>query len=593
MLMSVQNTPTAAGATQVQETTGGVYASLFEKINLHPVDALDDIDAWQDSQRLADASADERVTAAVRVFLERLKQSGQQVEKLDKTLLDHHIAELDRQISRQLDTVMHHPEFQQVESLWRGLKHLVDRTDYRQNVRTEILDIAKEDLRQDFEDAPEIIQSGLYWHTYTAEYDTPGGEPVGAVISSYEFDASAQDMALLRNISKVSAAAHMPFIGAVGPKFFLKDFMEEVAAIKDIGNYFDRAEYIKWKAFRDTDDARYIGLTLPRVLGRLPYGPDTVPVRSFNYVEEVKGPDHEKYLWTSASFAFAANMVKSFINNGWCVQIRGPQAGGAVQDLPIHLYDLGTGNQVKIPSEVMIPETREFEFANLGFIPLSYYKNRDYACFFSANSAQKPALYDTPDATANSRINARLPYIFLLSRIAHYLKLIQRENIGTTKDRRLLELELNNWVRGLVTEMTDPGDELQASHPLRDAKVVVEDIEDKLTGTRIHTPFLFTKEIDASSPYLYKAVTTGQTLKSAEFKWYRINDAGQEVEYFNTKLENVKLVKVAPLMHDIKEPSKEKHNHLERIELRYEKITWTYKDGNIIHSDSWNERTTA
>ncbi|WP_266030959.1 type VI secretion system contractile sheath domain-containing protein, partial [Klebsiella pneumoniae] len=233
---------------------------------------------------------------------------------------------------------------------------------------------------------------------------------------------------------------------------------------------------------------------------------------------------------------FASNMVKSFVNNGWCVQIRGPQAGGAVKDLPIHLYDLGTGNQVKIPSEVMIPETREFEFASLGFIPLSYYKNRDYACFFSANSAQKPALYDTADATANSRINARLPYIFLLSRIAHYLslgfiplsyyknrdyacffsansaqkpalydtadatansrinarlpyifllsriahylKMIQRENIGTTKDRRLLELELNTWVRSLVTEMTDPGDELQASHPLRDASVVVEDIED-------------------------------------------------------------------------------------------------------------------
>ncbi|EPN4570159.1 type VI secretion system contractile sheath large subunit, partial [Escherichia coli] len=192
----------------------------------------------------------------------------------------------------------------------------------------------------------------------------------------------------------------------------------------------------------------------------------------------VKGPDHHKYLWTNASFAFAANMVRSFVTNGWCVQIRGPQAGGAVQDLPIHLYDLGTGNQVKIPSEVMIPETREFEFANLGFIPLSYYKNRDYACFFSANSTQKPAQYDTPDATANSRINARLPYIFLLSRIAHYLKMIQRENIGTTKDRRLLELELNTWLRGLVTEMTDPGDELQASHPLRDGKVVVEDIED-------------------------------------------------------------------------------------------------------------------
>ncbi|KQJ34263.1 type VI secretion system contractile sheath large subunit, partial [Escherichia coli] len=321
-------------------------------------------------------------------------------------------------------------------------------------------------------------QSGLYLQTYVAEYDTPGGEPIAALVSAWEFDASAQDVALLKNISRVAASAHMPFIGSVGPAFFQKETMEEVAAIKDIGNHFERAEYIKWNAFRETDDARYIGLVMPRVLGRLPYGPDTVPVRSFNYVEEVKGPDHHKYLWTNASFAFAANMVRSFVTNGWCVQIRGPQAGGAVQDLPIHLYDLGTGNQVKIPSEVMIPETREFEFANLGFISLSYYKNRDYACFFSANSAQKPALYDTPDATANSRINARLPYIFLLSRIAHYLKIIQRENIGTTKDRRLLELELNNWIRGLVTEMTDPGDELQASHPLRDGKVVVEDIED-------------------------------------------------------------------------------------------------------------------
>jgi type VI secretion system protein ImpC len=481
MLMSVNNENTSSGTqTTVLERSeaGGVYASLFEKINLNPVSGLSDINVWQDNQALADATADERVTAAVQVLLQRLKNSGQSVEKLDKTLLDYHIAELDFQISRQLDAVMHHDDFQKVESAWRGLKHLVDRTDFRQNVKIEVLDVSKDDLREDFEDSPEIIQSGLYAHTYIAEYDTPGGEPIGSVISNYEFDASPQDVALMRNISKVSAAAHMPFIASVGPKFFLKDSMEEVAAIKDIGNYFDRAEYIKWKSFRDSDDSRYLGLVMPRVLGRLPYGPDTVPVRSFNYVEEVKGPDHDKYLWTNASFAFAANMVKSFIKNGWCVQIRGPQAGGAVTDLPIHLYDLGTGNQVKIPSEVMIPETREFEFANLGFIPLSYYKNRDYSCFFSANSAQKPALYDTADATANSRINARLPYIFLLSRIAHYLKLIQRENIGTTKDRRLLELELNTWVRGLVTEMTDPGDDLQASHPLRDAKVTVEDIDD-------------------------------------------------------------------------------------------------------------------
>ncbi|KAE9649450.1 type VI secretion system contractile sheath large subunit [Pseudomonas fluorescens] len=465
-------------ATVLTEACGGIYGALFSKINLNPIVTMGGIEAFQNADALSEVSADERVTAAVSVFLKLLKQSPQKVERLDRVLLDEHIASLDMQISRQLDAVMHHPDFQRVESTWRGVKSLIDQTDFRQNVRIELLDISKDHLVQDFEDAPEIAQSGLYLHTYTQEYDTPGGEPIAAAISNYEFDRSPQDIALLRNISKVSAAAHMPFVGAVGPAFFGKESMEEVAAIKDIGNYFDRAEYIKWKAFRDSDDARYIGLTMPRVLGRLPYGPDTIPVRNFNYIESVKGPDHGKYLWTNASFAFAANMVKSFITNGWCVQIRGPQSGGAVTELPIHLYDLGTGNQVKIPSEVMIPETREFEFANLGFIPLSYYKNRDYACFFSANSAQKPALYDTADATANSRINARLPYIFLLSRIAHYLKLIQRENIGTTKDRRLLELELNKWIGGLVTEMTDPGDDLQASHPLRDAKVTVEDIDD-------------------------------------------------------------------------------------------------------------------
>lgn len=473
-----QSSAQSGGDTVLSAESQSVYGTLFEKINLNPVTTLTGIDVFQTDEALADASTDERVTAAVSVFLNLLKQSSKKVERLDKTLLDTHIAALDEQISRQLDAIMHHEDFQRVESIWRGVKSLIDQTDFRQNVRIELLDVSKEHLIQDFEDAPEIAQSGLYTHTYTQEYDTPGGEPIAAAISNYEFDRNPQDIALLRNISKVAAAAHMPFVGSVGPAFFGKETMEEVAAIKDIANYFDRAEYIKWKSFRDSDDSRYIGLTMPRVLGRLPYGPDTIPVRSFNYVERVKGPDHDRYLWTNASFAFAANMVKSFIANGWCVQIRGPQSGGAVTDLPIHLYDLGTGNQVKIPSEVMIPETREFEFANLGFIPLSYYKNRDYACFFSANSAQKPALYDTSEATANSRINARLPYIFLLSRIAHYLKLIQRENIGTTKDRRVLEQELNRWVRGLVTEMTDPSDDLRASHPLRNASVTVEDIED-------------------------------------------------------------------------------------------------------------------
>ena len=401
MSVKYENAAGSGGVVLESPATGGVCALLFEKINLNPVSELS-----TDTQVMSETTADERLTAGMQVFLECLSKAGLRVDKSYKTLISNHIAEMDYQISRQLDVVMHHEAFQAIESLWCGLKSLVDKTDFRQNVKIELLDMSKTDLRQDFEDSPEIIQSGLYKHTYIDEYDTPGGEPIGTLISAYAFDVSAQDIALLHNISKVSAAAHMPFIGAADPTFFLKESTEEVAAIKDIGNDFDRAEYIKWKSFRETDDSRYIGLVMPRVLGRLPYGPDTVPVRSF-------------------------------INNGWCVQIRGPQAGGAVKDLPIHLYDLGTGNQVKIPSEVMIPETREFEFANLGFIPLSYYKNRDYSCFFSANSTQKPAQYDTADATANSRINARLLYIFLLSRIAHYLKLTQRENIGTTKDRRL------------------------------------------------------------------------------------------------------------------------------------------------------------
>jgi len=252
--MTVQNENMAGSESVVLERpeASGVYASLFKKINLNPVSELSALDVWQDAQAMSDATADERLTAGMQVFLECLSKAGSKVDRLDKTLIDHHIAELDYQISRQLDAVMHHEEFQAVESLWRGVKSLVDKTDFRQNVKIELLDISKDDLRRDFEDCPEIIQSGLYLQTYVAEYDTPGGEPIGALVSAYEFDASAQDVALLRNISKVSAAAHMPFIGSAGPEFFLKKSMEEVAAIKDIGNYFDRAEYIKWKAFRDS-----------------------------------------------------------------------------------------------------------------------------------------------------------------------------------------------------------------------------------------------------------------------------------------------------------------------------------------------------
>ncbi|KWH63619.1 type VI secretion system contractile sheath large subunit [Burkholderia anthina] len=406
------------------------------------------------------------------------KMNADKSDFIDRYRIDWYLSDLDDKIGRQLDAILHHPAFQALESIWRGLQFLVDRTDFRRNVRIEVLDVSKDALHRDFEDTPEIVQSGLFRLTYVGEYDMPGGEPIAAIISAFEFDHRAQDIALLRNISKVAAAAHMPFIGAVSPAFFDKPSMEAVAGIRDPAIWFERAEYLKWNSFRQTEDARYVGLTLPRFLARLPYGPDTLPVRTFNYIENVREPGRAAYLWTSAAFAFAANLVRSFVRNGWCLQIRGPRAGGRLDDLPVHEYDLGTGQSGKISTDALISETREHDFADIGLIPLSYTSNHDHACFFSAHSTQKPRAYDARDASANSRINARLPYIFLLSRIAHYLKLIQRENIGTTRDRRLLEIELNTWIKSLVTEMTAPDDDLQAAHPLREARVAVEDIED-------------------------------------------------------------------------------------------------------------------
>lgn len=439
-----------------------------------PVDLMQ----FREESDIAEIEANKRVTAALRVFIGAIAEGTSSVEKIDKTMLDQQIAAIDEKLSSQLDAILHNPEFQKLESAWKGMKFLVDRTDFRKNIKIEMVNVSKQALLEDFEDSPETVQSGLYKHIYTQEYDTPGGEPVGAIVSNYEFTSKPQDVTLLQNVSKVSAAAHCPFIASVGAQFFNKKNPSELPAIEDLSNYMERAEYLKWKSFRESEDSRYVGLTLPRFLLRLPYGPDTIPVKEFVYKEKVTGDQHDKYLWGNASFAMAANLSRSFADNGWCVQIRGPEAGGKVEDLPIHLYDVGRGNQMKIPTEILIPETREFEFANQGFIPLSFYKNRNYACFFSANSTQKPQLYDDPNVTANSRINSRLPYIFLTSRLAHYLKVIQRENIGATKNATALQEELNNWIKNLVTEMKAPSPSVAAQRPLSAAKVTVSEIAD-------------------------------------------------------------------------------------------------------------------
>ncbi len=465
-----------AEAGGAQEAGGLDY--IYQTMNLDVPQQPVDLGEFKSADALAESKTNERIGAALAFFVESVVNSGQTIDKIDKSVLDEHIAEIDRKISAQLDEIMHHEDFQKMESTWRSLQFLVDRTDFRKNVKIDILDLSKDDISEDFEDAPETIQSGLYRHVYTDEYDQPGGEPYGAIVSNYEFGSGPADIGLLQELSRVAASCHCPFLASATPKFFGKDSVHELPKIEDLHNYMERTEFLRWNGFRQTEDSRYVGLTLPRFLLRLPYGPETNPVREFGYEESVTGEDHDKYLWGNGSFAFAANMVRSFVDNGWCVQIRGPESGGKVEDLPVHFFDVGKGSQAKIPTEILIPETREFEFAQEGFIPLSFYKNRNYACFFSANSAQKPQEYDDPAVTSNMRINSRLPYIFLVSRIAHYLKVIQRENIGSTKSKKVLHDELNGWISGLVTEMNDPGPELIATHPLKAAEVMVSEVED-------------------------------------------------------------------------------------------------------------------
>jgi len=459
------------------EVEVGLLDRVLQQVDVDPPGRTVDVQEFDDAFANADKPTGELVAAALRVFLDALAEEGADVDRIDKALLDRFIARVDAKLSEQLDAILHHPVFQEVEAAWRGLKFLTDRTDFRKNVQIEVLNVSKEDLLLSFEDAPDLVQSPLYQHVYAQAYDQPGAEPYSVMVSNYEFENTAPDVALLQQVSQVAASAHCPFIGSVGPAFFGKSSMEAWRKIPDLDAYMETAEFVRWNAFRDSEDARYVGLTFPRFMARLPYGETTVPVRDFNYREDVRAPDASGYLWANASFAFASNVVRAFVEDGWAVQIRGPKSGGRIDNLPVHLYDAGRGKEAKIPTEIPISETREFAAANLGFMPLSIYQGRDYACFFSAHSAQKPRIYDQDEATANSRVNARLPYVLLASRIAHYLKVLQRENIGATKDASEIERELNAWVGDLVTKMPKPSEDLISKYPLRAATVRVRDVD--------------------------------------------------------------------------------------------------------------------
>ncbi|RLB43299.1 MAG: type VI secretion system contractile sheath large subunit [Deltaproteobacteria bacterium] len=416
----------------------------------------------------------------VEALIAQLLEPGREVPKISKAVVDEMIAEIDKKLSLQLDAILHHPEFQKLESAWRSLKFLVDRTDFRENIKIELLNVSKDDLLEDFEDSPEVVKSGLYKIVYTAEYGQFGGQPYAAMIGNYEFGPGPQDIKLLQYIASVASMAHAPFIAAAGPQFFGLDNFQGLPNLKDLKSIFEGPQYTKWQAFRESEDARYVGLTLPRFLLRLPYGPDTQPVKAFNYQEDVSG-DHEHYLWGNTAFAFATRLTDSFAKYRWCANIIGPMGGGAVEDLPLHQYEAMGAIQTKIPTEVLISERREFELAEEGFIALTMRKGSDNAAFFSANSCQKPKYFgqskEGKEAELNYKLGLQLPYMFVINRLAHYLKVIQRENIGTWKERVDLERELNNWIRQYVADMDNPLPNVRSRRPLRQAQVTVEDVE--------------------------------------------------------------------------------------------------------------------
>lgn len=416
----------------------------------------------------------------VTAFITSLLRNDDEPRAVDILAVNSMIADIDERMSRQMDLILHAPSFQELESFLRSLKLLVDHADPRENIKIHLLHVTKEELLDDFSFAPEITQSGYYRHVYSSGFGQFGGEPVAAVIGNYSFDNTASDMKLLKYVSAVSAMAHSPFLSSVSPAFFGLDSFTELPGIKDVAAIFEGPAYTKWRALRESEDARNLGLMAPRFLLRHPYSPDENPVKNFNYHEDVS-KNHEHYLWGNTAFLLAANMAESFISTRWCPNIVGPQSGGAVKDLPVHLFDSMGQLQAKVPTEILITDRREYELAEQGFITLTMRKGSDNAAFFSANSVQKPKIFpntvEGKEAETNYKLGTQLPYMFVINRLAHYIKVLQREQLGSWKERGDLERELNTWIRQYVADQENPPSEVRSRKPLRQAKIEVSDVE--------------------------------------------------------------------------------------------------------------------
>jgi type VI secretion system protein ImpC len=391
------------------------------------------------------------------------------------------IAELDRRLSDQVNQIIHHEEFQKLESAWRGLSYLVNNTETDEMLKIRVINVTKDDLRKTLKryKGTNWDQSPLFKQVYEAEYGQFGGEPFGCLVGDFFFDHGPQDVEMLGEMAKIGSAAHCPFIAGASPTIMQMDSWQELSNPRDLTKVFTTPEYAAWRTLRDSEDAQYLGLAMPRFLSRLPYGQKTNPVEGFAFEEETGGGDHSKYGWSNSAYAMATNITRAFKSYGWCTQIRGIESGGAVANLPVHTFPTDDGGvDMKCPTEIAISDRREAELAKNGFMPLIHKKNSDFAAFIGAQSVHKPAEYDDPDATANANLGARLPYLFAVCRFAHYLKCIVRDKVGSFKERADMQRWLNDWIMNYVDgDPSISSDETKAKRPLAAAEVIVEDVE--------------------------------------------------------------------------------------------------------------------
>jgi type VI secretion system protein ImpC len=391
------------------------------------------------------------------------------------------IAQIDLKLTEQINLILHHEEFQRLEGAWRGLHYLVNNTETDEMLKIRVLNITKTELGTTLGRFKGTAwdQSPIFKSVYQAEYGMFGGEPFGCLVGDYYFDQTSPDVGLLTELSKTCAAAHVPFIGGASPAVMGMKSWQQLSNPRDLTKIFLTPEYASWRSLRESEDSRYLGLALPRFLARLPYGAKTSPVEEFNFEEDTGSADHSRYTWSNSAYAMATNITRSFKLYGWCSRIRGIEAGGAVEGLPVHTFPTDDGGvDMKCPTEIAITDTREGELAKNGFMPLLHRKNSDFAAFIGAQSLQKPATYDDPDATANANLSARLPYLFAACRFAHYLKCIVRDKIGTFKEQADMQRWLQNWIMNYVDgDPAHSSEETKASKPLAAAEVQVESVD--------------------------------------------------------------------------------------------------------------------